>query len=256
MRHSYIDRHSEIDSYIHQIDPRIKLIAMFTLILSIIFTRPEAFVCFALYALFIAILILISKIPLKFILKKSLVIIPFVLMVAIFIPFFKKGEIAGGYSFGSLRLTVTYDGLMVLWNVLVKGYLSILSMILLMASIRFSDFLKALETLKLPRLFIMILSFMYRYIFVIEDELLKMRQAKQSRSVGGSNWLHAKALANMLGVLFIRAYERGEKVYLAMCSRGFNGNIKTMHNFRVKRGDFLFLLFIVSVLASIRFIGA
>ena len=74
--------------------------------------------------------------------------------------------------------------------------------------------------------------------------------------MGGSKWLHTKALANMVGVLFIRAYERGEKVYLAMCSRGFVGDIRTIHNFQIKRSDLCFLLLIVSVLAGIRFVGA
>ena len=255
MQHSYIDRYSEIDSYIHRIDPRIKIVGIFALILSIVLTRPDCFVSFALYFLFVAILILFSKIPLGFIFKRSLVVIPFVLMVAIFIPFFKKGEIAGGYSFGTLKLTVTYDGLLIFWNVLVKAYLSVLSMIILMASTRFSDFLKALEKLKFPRIFTMVLSFMYRYIFVVQDELMRMRQAKESRSVGGSKWLHTKALANMVGVLFVRAYERGENVYLAMCSRGFNGEMRTLDNFRVKKSDFCFLLLIVGILVGIRVIG-
>ncbi|MBL7084672.1 MAG: hypothetical protein ISS43_01000, partial [Candidatus Omnitrophica bacterium] len=125
MRHSYIDRHSRIDSYIHQIDPRIKIIGIFMLIFSIVLTRPDYFVSFLFYFLFMAILIFLSKIPIKFILKRSLVIVPFVLMVAVFIPFFKKGEIAGGYSFGTLRLSVTYDGLMIFWNVLIKSYLTV-----------------------------------------------------------------------------------------------------------------------------------
>ena len=256
MRHSYIDRHSRIDSYIHQIDPRIKIIGIFMLIFSIVLTRPDYFVSFLFYFLFMAILIFLSKIPIKFILKRSLVIVPFVLMVAVFIPFFKKGEIAGGYSFGTLRLSVTYDGLMIFWNVLIKSYLTVLAMIVLMASTSFCDFLKALEKLKLSRIFTMILSFMYRYIFVIEDELMKMKQAKASRSVGGSKMLHAKALANMVGVLFIRGYERAENVYLAMCSRGFNGEIRTIHNFQLQKGDFSFLLLIAGVLTGIRFMGA
>ncbi|MBL7091928.1 MAG: cobalt ECF transporter T component CbiQ [Candidatus Omnitrophica bacterium] len=232
MKHSYIDRYSGIDSFIHRIDPRVKIAGVFSLIFSIILARADSFVSFALYALFIAILIFISKIPLIFILKRSLVVIPFVLMVAIF------------------------SGPAIFRNVLVKSYLSVLSMILLVSSTPFCDFLKALEKLKLPRIFTMIISFMYRYIFVIEDELMKMRQAKEARSVGGSKWSHTKALANMLGVLFIRAYERGEKVYLAMCSRGFNGDIRTMHSFRVKRSDLCFLALIVGVLAAIKVIGA
>ena len=254
MRHSFIDRYSGIDSYVHRLDPRIKIIGFFAIILSIVLTRPESFITFSLYALLIAVLILLSKIPLNFIFRKSLAIIPFVLLICIFIPFFKKGEIAGVYSLGTWRIAVTHDGLKVFWNILIKSYLSTLSMILLMASTQFPNFLKALERLRMPYIFIMILSFMYRYIFVLQDELLKMKQAKEARSVGGSKWIHTKALANMVGVLFIRAYERAENIYLAMCSRGFNGNIRTINNFQIKTSDLYFLYIIAGFLIGIRFI--
>lgn len=255
MKHFFIDKYSGLDSCIHRLDPRVKIIAMFALILSVIFTPPDAFVSLALFFILIGALVVLSRIPVGFVLQRSLVIVPFVLMVAVFIPFFKKGEIAGGYSLGSLELTVSYSGLMVLWNVLIKSYLSVLSMILLVASTAFSDLLKAMEKLRVPRLFLLIISFMYRYIFLFEDELMKMRQAKESRSVGGSKPFHAKTLANLLGVLFIRAYERGEQVYLAMCSRGFSGEIRTLDDFRLRKSDLYFLLIIIAALTGISAIG-
>lgn len=255
MEHAYIDEHSDIDSIIHRLDPRIKIIGFITFILFVIFTRPDSFMTFALYGGLITILILLSKIPIKFVFKRSLVIVPFVLMISIFIPFIKEGKIAGGYSLGTLKLSVTYKGLLIFWNVLAKSYLSILCMILLMTSTRFSDFLKALEGLRCLKIITMILSFMYRYIFVTQDELMKMRQAKYSRSVGGSKWLHTKTLANMIGVLFIRSYERAESVYLAMCSRGFDGRIKTISDFRLTKKDFIFLLLIIISLVCIRLLG-
>ena len=252
MQHSYIDKHSNIESFIHKIDPRIKLVSVIALILSIIFTRPTSFSSFALCALLIALLIFLSKIPIGFIFRRSLVIVPFVLMVAIFIPFFKEGEVAGGYSFGTFRLAVTYSVIMIFWNVLIKAYLSILCMILLVASTKFSVLLKAFEKLKFPALFIMIFSFMYRYIFVIVDELMKMKQAKDARSINGSKWFHIKALANMMGTLFIRSYERAELVYMAMLSRGFNGSISTIYDFRIKKIDFCFISIIVGILTLIK----
>lgn len=255
MKHAYIDTHSDLDSLIHKLDPRIKIISLVVFIFFVIFTKPTLFITFALYGALIAVLILLSKIPLAFILKRSLVVIPFVLMIAIFIPFFKKGEVAGGYSFGSLKLNVTYDGIMIFWNVLVKAYLCILSMILLITSTKLSDLLKALENLRFPSVFLMIFSFMYRYIFVVVDELMKTRQAKEARSVGGSRWFHTKVLANMVGVLFVRTYERAESVYLAMCSRGFDGRIRTINSFQLKMKDFCFLLIIIGILTGIRILG-
>lgn len=273
MKHAYIDKYSDLDSLIHKLDPRIKIITLFVFIFFVIFTPLEVprylsvtsrfswgllltgLITFALYGTLIAILIILSKVPLTFILKRSLVIIPFVLMTAIFIPFFKKGEIAGGYSFGTFKVTLTYDGIMIFWNVLVKAYLCILSMILLVASTKLSNLLKALEKLRLPPIFIMILSFMYRYIFVVVDELMKMRQAKEARTINGSRWLHFKTLTNMIGVLFVRTYERAESVYLAMCARGFDGSIKTINSFHLKMKDLCFLVVIIGLLTGIRILG-
>jgi len=255
MRHSYLDEYSQINSLIHHLDPRIKIIIFVVFILFVIFTSPTSFKAFALYGLLITILVLLSKIPLQFFLRRSLNIIPFVLLISFFIPFIKEGKVAGGYSFGTLKLTVTYDGLMIFWNILIKAYLSILCMILVMVSTGFTDFLKALEKIKFPQLITMILSFMYRYIFVVEDELMKMQQAKEARSVGGSRWFHAKALANMLGVLFIRTYERAEAVYLAMCCRGFNGKIQTINDFQLGKKDWAFFFVMLAVLFGIRWAG-
>ena len=104
MEHSYIDQYGHLDSYIHKIDPRIKIISTVIMILSIILTPPVSFYSFLLYALLIACLVFLSKIPFGFVLKRSLVVFPFVVLAACFIPFFKEGEIAGGYSFGALRV--------------------------------------------------------------------------------------------------------------------------------------------------------
>lgn len=255
MRHAYLDEHSNLKSSLHLLDPRIKIICFSLFIVFIISTRPTAILSFSLYSLLIMLLIFISKIPPGFILKRSLVIIPFVLMIAIFIPFLKQGEVAGGYSFGSFNLKITYDGLTVFFNVLIKAFFSILLMIILVNTTKLPDLLKAFEKLKIPSIFIMILSFMYRYLFIIEDELMVMLQAKKARSIGGSRWFHTKALANLLGVLFIRSYERGEAVYLAMCSRGFSGQIKTIDNFKIRTKDFCFLLITISLLSVIKILS-
>lgn len=256
MQHSYLDKYADIDSLLHRVDPRIKIITFVLLVISVVLTEPTGFMTFGLYGITIFLLILLSRLPMLFVLKRSLVVIPFVLVIALFVPFFKKGQVIGGYSFGSLRLTLTYDGLMVLWNVLVKSYLSAQSMITLVSSTKYTHLLRGLEKLKCPILIVMILSFMYRYVFVFEDELLKMRQARLARTVGGSWWFHTKSLANILGNLFIRSYERGEAVYLAMCARGFDGEIRTINDFQLLRRDLIFLLIMVLVLVGIRLMSA
>jgi len=252
MHHPHIDKYGDLKSPIHGLDPRVKIICVITIVISVIFTDPRSFLAFFLYAGMLAGIAVLSRVPLSFIFRKSLVVIPFVLMIAVFIPFFKEGKIAGAYSFGTLRLTVTHEGLLIFWNVLVKSYLAASAIIIFTAATRFSVLLKALEKLKTPILFIMILSFMYRYLFVSVDELMHMSQAKKCRSVGGTRWFHAKTTANMIGSLFIRSYERGESVYMAMRSRGFNGTINTVYEFSLKTKDLFFMAAIVVSLTAIR----
>jgi cobalt/nickel transport system permease protein len=253
MKHSYIDEYRGIDSFIHRLDPRIKIITFVGFVFSIVFTKPTSCLTFLLYGLILGILIALSKIPVRYILKRSLVVVPFALVVAAFIPFMKQP--VGGYSLGPFGQAVSRDGLMVFWNVAVKSYLSVLCMILLTASTCFSDLLKGFAMLKCPQLIIMVLSFMYRYIFVIEDEFMKMKQAKASRSVEDSKWLDVKALANMVGVLFVRAYERAESVYLAMSSRGFDGTVRTIHHFQITAADMLFFSAMLALLIGAHLFG-
>lgn len=252
MHHSFLDKHSGLNSALHHRDPRIKIIVFLVIMISIIFTDPGSFMLFAVYGAMVLLLMILSRIPLLFLFKRSLVVIPFVIVIAAFIPFFKKGHVIGGYSLGVLKLTMTYDGVMVLWNVFIKSYLCAFCMILLISSTRFTDLLKGIEKLHCPALMVMVLSFMYRYVFVFEDEMEMMRQAKLSRTVAGSRWFHFRTLANMLGSLFVRSYERGEAVYLAMCSRGFDGEIRTMDQLKLSGADLIFLLSVGAALAAAR----
>jgi cobalt/nickel transport system permease protein len=252
MHHLYIDEYCGLDSFVHRLKPQVKAVTFFAFILFLVFTPARAYPAFCLYACLLLVILLASKLPLRYVFTRSLSVIPFVLVVALFIPFLKKGQVAGGYSLGSLRLNLTYEGIYIFWNILIKAYLSGVCVILLAGTTKFSLLLKALGQLRLPRVIIMVMSFMYRYIFVIADELMQMRLAKDSRTVAGSRWFHAKALSSMLGVLFIRSYEKGESVYLAMCSRGFDGEIRVLGQSKAGAADIIFAAVVISVLACIR----
>lgn|SRR3989338_3490540 len=252
MEHSYLDQYSALNSFIHRLEPRIKVIAFFIFIIFIILTPPASFFTLKAYAGLMLAFILLSRIPPWVFLKRSSEAIPFILAMSLFILFMKPGRELWGYSLGALRPSISHEGLAMFLNVVIKAFLCIFSTLLLIFSTNFIHLLKALEKLKVPSIFIMVVSFMYRYIFILQDELEHMRQAKESRTVGGSHWFHTKALANMLGVLFVRTYERAEEVYLAMCARGFDGSIKTIYDFKIKAKDVYFLLALVSILALAR----
>ena len=126
------------------------------------------------------------------------------------------------------------------WNILVKAWLSILSLILLTSTTKLSNLLKGLEQLRLPRVMVMILSFMYRYLFVLVDEVMRMRQARDSRNFGGGRLWQIRTIGNMIGTLFIRSYERGERVYAAMVARGFDGQTRTLESSSFRQLDAYF----------------
>jgi len=240
VKHSFLDQYSERDSIIHRLDPRTKLITTLSFILAVVLTPPDRWQAFALYFLLVATLILLSRVPPLYVLKRSLVIMPFVLLIAIFIPFFKEGEVAGSYNLWLWQVTVTYSGLQVFWNILAKAWLSILSLILLTSTTKFSNLLKGLENLRLPRVMTMILSFMYRYLFVLVDEVMRMKQARDSRNFGGGRLWQLRTIGNMIGTLFIRSYERGERVYAAMVARGFDGQTRTLESLSFRQRDAFF----------------
>jgi cobalt/nickel transport system permease protein len=240
VKHSFIDEYSHLNSFIHRLDPRTKLIATLALIVAVVLTRGSNWWVFAVYFCVIGFMLALSKLPPLYVLKRSLLIFPFVLLIAVFIPFFKEGQVAGSYNIWLWQISITYNGLLVLANVVVKSWLCILALILLSSTTKLDDLLKALNQLGMPQVLILILSFMYRYIFVLVDEVMRIQQARDSRNFGGSRLHHLKTIGNMAGTLFIRSYERGERIYAAMLARGFDGQVRTLHKLRFGQADAYF----------------
>jgi cobalt/nickel transport system permease protein len=101
----------------------------------------------------------------------------------------------------------------------------------------------------------MLLSFLYRYLFLVSDDLMRMQRAERARDPGGRRWFTVKAFARMAGVLFIRTYERAERIYLAMCSRGFDGTIIARDAMALRRADIVFLVGVMICFGAARGAG-
>ena len=260
MEHSFLDKYSNIKSPIHSLDAKSKIVALFLLLIISVSTKPTSYLAFAIYGSIVFLLILLSKVPFKFVLKKSLIVIPFVVMVAVFIPFLKKDTIGGGISLGIGSsggvLTVSYSGLLIFFNVLVKSYIGVLTVILLSSTTPFTKLLKGFEELKAPHFMIMLASFTYRYLFVLADEVIKMKRARDSRCFGGKWIWHAKTIGHMIGTLFLRSYERAERIYVAMVSRGYDGEFNRVRSSKLKARDFVFVSSVILILLSVRILAA
>lgn len=249
MKHAFLDEYSNLESPIHRLDPRVKLVGFLVLIVVCVSTPPYAYAAFAVYLGLETALLALSRLPLKHVLRRMLIVLPFILAVAAFLPFFSKG--GGSYNLGPV--TVSGHGLTVLWNVTAKSTISVLAVILLSSTTSFSDLLKGMERLKVPALITVLLGFIYRYIFVLVDEAQRMRRARDSRGWEG-RWLwQAKVIGHMIATLFLRSYERGERVYAAMLARGYDGTARTLYLYKVGTLEvaFLFLLSVVPLAARL-----
>ncbi len=247
--HHFLTDERFAHSPIHRLDPRAKIVGCVGFTIVVVSTPAQAAWAFVLYAAVLTFLFGLARLPLGYVLRRSLVVVPFVLMVAVFVPFFHSAG-SGGYSLGGLR--VSQSGLLVLWNVAAKGVLGVLSMILLASTTSFPELVSGLEGLKVPRLFTMILAFMYRYSFLLVEELQRMRRAMVARGYR-ARWLwQARILGNLASSLFLRSYARAERVYVAMVSRGFEGSMPVAARLDFSAADGVFLVGMVAVLTVIR----
>lgn len=239
MRPGFLDRYDQGASLVHRLDPRLKLLATLAFILVATSLPPSAWPAFLPLAVLALAAIRLAGIPLGEGLKRSSIALPFAAMVALSVPFTRSGQVVWEGRLLGVHLAVTSEGLLLLAAVLIKSWLSVLVSGLLVATTPFPQLLKAMRSLHLPGVLTATISFMYRYLFVLVDEAMRLHTAREARSAGpgGTIGWRAKVLGGMVGSLFIRSYERSERIYLAMVSRGFAGEIQTLRPLSWQRRD-------------------
>jgi cobalt/nickel transport system permease protein len=251
MKHHFLDQYSEGHSIIHRLDPRAKFTGMLVFILGVVLTPVAYWLSFVCYLVLLLILIGLSRVSFMYLLKRSLVAFPFMVMIALYIPFFKSGEVFYTIQLWSWHISLTLTGLELMGTLLAKACLSVMGITILMATTSMSDLLKGLEKLKCPQLLIMLLSFMYRYLFVLSDEAMRLKQARDSRHFGGNALLSIRTAGHMAGSLFVRSYERGERIYSAMLSRGFDGHGRSINLLSFKAVDVSSLVIWIAMITLI-----
>ncbi|MBI5638150.1 MAG: cobalt ECF transporter T component CbiQ [Nitrospinae bacterium] len=246
------ERHSYLESPVHRLDARAKIVGLFAAILVCVSTPPDACLAFIGYFAFAIGFLIVSRVPPGYVLKRSLVVIPFAAMTAVFLPFSGDGAFTGGYSFGIGGMHLSRSGLLLFWNAMVKACFGVVCVTLLSATTPFPELLRGLERMKAPRIVTMLIGFTYRYLFVLKEEALRMKRAGDARGYGG-RWLwDARVIGEMAGTLFLRGYERGERVYLAMASRGFNWRPPPTDGERFHAADWWFMLAAFTWFAAVR----
>lgn len=261
MHYDAFDRYHEKESFIHRLDPRVKTVVTIVFILSNALLPDGAWLAFIFAWLFLLVSNHLSQLGLGYTLKRSIIALPFAL-IAITVLFSIPGEPLVTFQVFSSPLSVTDAGLLRFVSILIRSWLSVQMAILLVATTRFPDLIHALEHLRVPAVLTTIIAFLYRYLFVLMDEVFRLLRARESRSAaatgtrsgGGVLW-RAKVAGNMAGQLFLRSYERSDRIYNAMIARGYSGHLYTLNPHEMKSRDYFTTAFAVLVIFLTQILG-
>lgn len=214
--HSHpLHRHGH--SVLHRTPPEVKVLGAVLLVSAFAVTPPQAPWAFGLHALLLGVLLTRSDLPVRFVAARATVVLPFIAFAA-FIPFIATGEQVEVLGVGLSR-----EGLVGAGNIVAKALLGVTASILLAGTTTESRILLGMQRLRVPPLLTQIASFMLRYLSLLASELGRMRTAMTARGYD-PRWLwQAKPIASSAGALFIRGYERGERIHSAMLARGYTG---------------------------------
>lgn len=204
---------------VHRLEPEVKIVAVFAFVIAVAVTPRRSIGSFAVDFALVVIAFAFARLRPRIVLTRLAVVLPFI-GFAVLIPF-----IAGGPETTVLGVSVSTEGLWGAWNIGTKAVLGASASILLTSTTPVAEILQGLSRLKAPAIVVAIMTFMFRYLDLIVDEMRRMRTAMVARA-HDPLWLwQAKPIATGAGALFVRSYERGERVHHAMQSRGFTGTM-------------------------------
>jgi cobalt/nickel transport system permease protein len=232
----FLDPYRPRSSPVHHLDARVKLVLALAFILAAAFLPAEAWPAYILLFSLLFSVEILSELGVGYILKRSTLALPFVL-AALPVIFTLEGPPLFSLQLFGWTLVATTTGVERFASITLKSWLSVQAAILLAASTSFPDVLVAMRAIKVPRLIVAIFGLMWRYLFVLVDEALRLLRARAARSgkaaqpgfkPGGPLAWRAKVAGGMAGSLFLRGFERSDRIYMAMLSRGYDGETRSL----------------------------
>jgi len=240
-----LDRYVERDSALHRADARFKFILAIVAIVAISLLPTASWVALAIAWAALALLSASSGLGPFRLSRGAFFALPFML-AALPLVFTRPGDIIATIPIGPVTLSISGQGLQEFATIALKSWVSVQVALLLTFTTPFHDLVDGLRALRMPRIIVSTISFMYRYLAVLSDEAGRMMRARASRSAeidghgGGTVVWRMRVVGGMVGSLFLRSYERSERVYAAMQSRGFQGDLKHMHGRPLDASDWTF----------------
>jgi cobalt/nickel transport system permease protein len=194
------------DSPVHRLDPRVKIVGLIGLVLVAVTLPTGSWAAFGALAAILVVLAALSRLPPLYVLRRMTIEIPFLLAAAV-LPFTAED----GFALGA--------------TVALKVSISVLAMVILSSITPFPKLLRGFEMLKVPRLILTIVAFMWRYMHVLAGEVSRMQTARAARGYSASWLWQATSVGPLIATLFLRSLERGERVHLAMMGRLYDGSM-------------------------------
>lgn len=236
MHAHYLDPYKHRTSLIHALDARIKLVLAIAFIVTTALLPPGAWPAYVLLFAIVLSVVLLSELGVAFVLKRAVLAAPFVLAAAPLM-FTVAGDALWTFRIGPWTLALTGPGLERFASVALKSWLSVQMAIVLASSTPFHELLAAMRSLRLPRLLVAVIGLMWRYLFVLVDEVFRLMRAREARSghadhapaggrAGGSLSWRARVTGGMAGNLMLRSFDRSERIYAAMTARGYDGEVR------------------------------
>ncbi len=236
MHHVVVERWSRGASPLHGLDARSKMGALLAFLVAVSTTPPRAQLAFLAYAALVVAAMAASRLPLGGLVRRAALVLPFSATFALIT----------WWSGQPLRAAALGE----------TSFLSGLAALLLIATTPLAQLLAALETLGAPRILILVVQFLYRYLFVISEQAQHMRLAAHSRlGAAGARGLRFDAAAGALGVLFARSWERADGIYHAMLARGFTGRFSPAVHPHFHPADAVFFAAVLAACAGIRLVA-
>ena len=205
------------DTAVHRLPAHAKIVALVVFVAAAVVIPPRQWWALLGAGAALAVVVHLARIPAMTVLRRAVVEAPFVVF-ALVLPF-----VATGPRVEVLGVPLAEQGLLGAWNLLAKATLGVVAAVVLAATTTPRALVAGLEHLRVPAALVQILAFMLRYLGIVADDLRRMRIARESRGAP-AGWLpQLRAAAATVGALFVRTYERGERVHQAMLSRGWTG---------------------------------
>lgn len=207
------------DSPVHRLDAAAKLLGLVAFAMLVAVTPREAVIVLAVDAAALTMVARLAGVPARTVLARLTAIIPFVAF-ACFVPL-----IGTGRRVDVVGISLSTDGLWAGWAIIAKAVLGATAGILMTATTPLAELLRALRRVHVPSVVVSIVAVMLRYLDLVTDRLARLRRAMTARG-HDPRWIwQVRPIASSVGTLFIRTYERGERVHLAMVARGFDGEL-------------------------------